>query len=270
MQSCSCPIGESRRFHLAQLARLGLLLLSCFLFVLSLAIAGVRFNLIHPIVGRIAIIGTTVVLMFISFLRAPTLSNVKLSWRRLGTGDWISVGFFPVSSVIGWSSFWSDLPQWWALFYTITSTVVHCLLFWFSMLYIMRLARSFRTAFGRFMEGARPSDLAQRRAESWHMRKCVPEIVTNRYMKKLPASAERRRRARKYPRRQYLCRLADTVADSYEDSSSWMSAALASGGLFTWMVQSLQPGPSALILFIPFALIPVVYIIRMHALGYSV
>lgn len=265
---CACSIGRYNRDSLLRLARFFLQAIALLLATTGLTAIAIRFNIVHPIVGAILISALGTALTFAALLRSPLGSKVNFSWSALSTGDWISVTFFPLSVLIGWSDFWGDLPGNWAIAYTIISSILHTTAFWFLMLVVMRTARSFRVSFGKLGHGASPDDLTKRRTYAWHMRKCVSNKVAARHAMRMAPTAIRRRRQRNSQQRKSILAWADAVADSYEDSSSWMSAALASGGLFTWAVQTLPPGPvTALIFFIPFVLIPVVYLVRHRSLS---
>lgn len=265
---CSCSIGRYNRENLLQLARFFLQAIALLLATAGLAAIAVRFNIVPPAVGAVLISALGATLTFAALLKSPLGSDTSFAWAALTTGDWISVAFFPVSVLIGWSEFWGDLPRNWAIAYTIGSSIAHIIAFWFLMLTVMRTARSVRASFGKLGHGASADDLAERRTYAWHMRNCVSRKAAARHAIRMAPTAIRRRRQRNSWRRHSILTWADAVADSYEDSSSWMSAALASGGLFTWAIKTLSPGPiTALIFFVPFALIPVVYLVRRRSLS---
>lgn len=218
----------------------------------------VNFGLVHPVVARIVGGFGGVALAFGVLLRAP-LGAADFSWRSLSVGDWISVIFFPVMTVLGWNDFWKDLPGGWRVLWVAFCSLTHCLLFWVMMIFFMRLLRSTRNAFGFYGSGLSEEAGDERWAFARHMVKCrkgTPEY--RRYLARMAPTARRRRRARNSVRAQWRYRKIDRVVTSYESSPSWMSATLASGGIFIWAVQNLTPGPlSASILFIPYLLIPV-------------
>lgn len=233
--------------------------------------AGVWFRVIDPIVGRVALNVIVMALAFIAMWMSPLGREIRFSWSSLSVGDWLSVLFFPVSSIIGWSDYWKEIHGSLKVVYVGSSAMFHCLLFWALMMYIMRMARSIRSKVGRLNDGASSSYLAEHRAYVYHVKNCVSGNALAKRKERVRYSALKRRKFRNSLAWRRVFGMLESVADSYEDSSAWLSAALASGGLFTWAVQDLSPGPgSAVVFLIPFVLIPIVYQLRQCALSLSV
>lgn len=254
---CTCEIGVQRRASAVDLFRFALRMVALLLAAAAVVGLCVNFGLVHPVVAKIVAGFGGVALAFGVLLRTP-LGAADFSWRSLSVGDWISVVFFPIMTVLGWNDFWEELPGGWRIFWVAFSSLVHCLLFWVVMIFFMRLLRSTRNAFGHYGSGLSEEAGKERWVFARHMVNCrrgTPEY--HRYLARLAPTAQRRRRARNSTRSQWRYEKIDRVMTSYESSPSWMSATLASGGIFIWAVQNLTPGPlSASILFIPYLLIP--------------
>lgn len=261
MRFCKCEIGKQNRQQSAEMLRFALKAAAILLGLLTTLRLGVSFQIIHPqlalIVGETA--GLT--LAFAALLRGPQ-AKAAFSWKSLSVSDWISILFFIISSILGWLGFWGELSQPWVLPFTVGTALAHCLFFWVIMIFFMRLIRSIRHAFGNYGQRRGIDELRHHRTYFRHMIECKTKTSKSRdrFMKRAAKAATRRRGDRVSSRRRYLYKAVDRTLSSYEDSSSWMSAALASGGLFIWAVQNLSPGPlTALTSFSPFLVIPLIY-----------
>lgn len=241
----------------------------CLLYAVSaLALAGINFYWIHPLVGQMAVALTGIGLTLAVFLHSKMGKEVQFSWRSVGPGGWASLTLSPLISAFGWNEFWSEVPAPWRIIYTIASTAFQFGFFFCVMLYIMRTFRSIRAKFGRLANGLTVKNMAEQRKFSWHMKRCVTESASRRHVRGARAAAVRRRRGRISSQTPRVARIVDEMLDAYEDSGVWLTIMLLSASLFSLVVNNFTPGPiAALIILIPVVMIPSFHVARVRIFG---
>ncbi|MCI2423374.1 hypothetical protein MOQ72_38745 [Saccharopolyspora sp. K220] len=245
-----------------QLVRAVLLSLAAVLMVSACSLYLVELGLLHPV--WVAPIGeTTGLVLGFGFLLRNPMAKARFAWGSLSTGDWISVVFFPVSLAMGWGDFWRELRGHAHLIAVGLSTVGACGFFIALMLFGMKMARAIRSAVRVPGQPVTVDVLRYQRRHVWHRVHCDVNVDADRYKRQVSAAARRRRKDRNSRRVQAFYRCVDALIRPYENSTSWMSAALASGGLFIWLVQNVKPGPlGVLILASPLLTIPIIETVR--------
>ncbi|MFC7344352.1 hypothetical protein [Saccharopolyspora griseoalba] len=256
---CDCDIGRRQREWAVEFVRTVLLVLAVLLATVAGLRLGVAFQVMDQVVVELVASASAVSLALFVFLRAP-LEPAAFSWRSLGVGDWVSVIFFVLATTLGWIDFWETAPGIAVGYFAAVTTLLHCAFFWAMLIFFLRLSRSLRKAFGHHGSGASLEELRERRIRARHMIVCGEgSRAERRYRSGLATGARARRRQRRSARWEWCARKLDRLIGAYENSSTWMSAACASGGLFIWAVQNLEPGPlGAFFLFTPFAAIPLI------------
>lgn len=214
-------------------------------------------------------------LLMLAFLATGTYLYVRRgmrnvpapAWRSLSSSDFNSALYFVPACTLSWSALLGPVATGWrTMVAVVVATLLHIVLIYDIILRLPHLA----TRIVPSLEG-KPLSPRDRQLEYDYRRHAVlcrgKGSPRRRARARSAAVARRRARSNDCRGRHVLTtrgrRLCLQLVQSYSDVSAWLSAALASAGLFPSLVVVVGPGPaSTLFLLSPFFMIPIISAVK--------